>query len=296
MNYQEFLADIKQHMSAHLGGSARLSIQTVTRNNGIRYECLIIMRPQINVSPTIYLNPYYHRYLNGVTMEEIYADILETYRRCLPNQNFDAAFFLDFLQVRPRIIPKIINYERNRVLLDQVPFIRYLDLAIVFQCLVSSLPSEHASILIYNHHLAFWKQTVDELHEAAFLNAPALLPGKITSMADILQDSFNISGEPDSTETNFPMFVLTNPKRINGAVCFLYPDLLKNISGRFHQDIVILPSSIHETILIPTEGTYDLSLFSSMVKEVNETEITDEEQLSDHAYLYTQSNDKIQMI
>ena len=86
------------------------------------------------------------------------------------------------------------------------------------------------------------------------------------------------------------MYILTNEFRTNGATTLLYEGILEEIAGMFDSDIILLPSSIHEVILVPAasgdEYLKQLDDFSAMVKEVNETELADEEILSDHAYYY----------
>ncbi len=59
---------------------------------------------------------------------------------------------------------KLINYERNRELLKRVPYYRFLDLAIVFLCLVESDSSGTATVLIHNEHLTYWGITRDDLY------------------------------------------------------------------------------------------------------------------------------------
>ena len=84
MNYQEFLTTIKTQLSLRIDADATLDIRRFTKNNGTDLDGLIIFRPNLNISPTIYLNPYYHRYLQAVPLEDIYTDILITYHEHMP--------------------------------------------------------------------------------------------------------------------------------------------------------------------------------------------------------------------
>ena len=87
MKYQDFIENIKQYVSSQLHNGQKVALHPVIKNNGIVYDGLFIVDPILNVSPTIYLNPYYHRYLSGVTMEDIYEDILNTYYSNLPQKD-----------------------------------------------------------------------------------------------------------------------------------------------------------------------------------------------------------------
>jgi hypothetical protein len=287
MNYQEFLKNIQTRLSALLP-DADLRIQQIARNNGNFYDGLIIVRGGINIAPTIYLMPYYHRYLEGVSLEDIYADILDTYQNNLPDQNFDITIFTNFAKARDRIVMRVINYERNLELLAQVPHFRYLDLAIVFYCLLASDETQQASILIYNQHLGFWGIDANTLYECAIVNTPNLLPHEMKDMTSILKD---VLGEYTVDETaDIPMYVLTNRYHINGACVILYDQLLKQLADSLDRDLVVLPSSIHEVLLVPVEVSVDLAQYDNMVQEVNETQLADDEVLSNHAYFFSRAN------
>ena len=77
MRYQKFIETVKEHIKQDLHKS--VYVYPVLKNNGAIYDGLVIFDPLRNISPTIYLNPYYHRYLDGVPLEDIYEDIIQTY-------------------------------------------------------------------------------------------------------------------------------------------------------------------------------------------------------------------------
>lgn len=302
MNYQEFLNNIQLHISNVLGSEASVLIQPIRKNNGTQFEGLVIVRPDCNISPTIYLNPYYHRMLDGVPMQDICSDILKTYQDRIPNGNFDTSFFLNYHKVRSHIVPKLINFERNQPLLEEVPHIRFLDLVIVFQCFVNADENEYASILIYNHHMDKWGVNTQELYKAALHNAPLLMPCQFDNLCDLLFRQSISSSFPDMVSLRediddmIPMYVLSNAKRINGATTLIYQNMLKQIADYFCKNLIILPSSIHEVLIIPAdkeESSEQLLPYSNMVREVNATQVSDEELLSDHVYLYQRDTDSI---
>lgn len=285
MNYQEFLCNMRTELSSRVTPGATLKIQTITKNNGTHYDGLIILQPGCNIAPTIYLTPYYHRYLEGVPMKDIYDDILTTYRRYLPETDFDIGMFVDFDRARSHIIMRLINTEYNEALLKDVPHIEYHDLSIVFYCLVYADPTNQGSILIHNSHMHMWDTSVEELHRLARQNTPALLPYKSIPMKELLK-THPLAHLLDLDE--IPMQILTNKYKTNGASVILYDNLLAQISDFFAQSMILLPSSIHEWILIPVDeyNATELGYYSQVVKEVNASQIPDDEILSEHAYFY----------
>ncbi|MCM1105871.1 MAG: DUF5688 family protein [Blautia sp.] len=285
MNYQDFLADIRTQLSAQIEPDAILRIQTMPRNNGTFYDGLVILRPGRNISPAIYLTPYYHRYLAGVSMEDIYADILSAYRRHLPEEDFDTSMFTNFEKVHSRIIMRLINYARNEELLQDVPHFLFQDLAVVFYCLLHASDENQASILIHNEHLALWGIDGEQIYALAKKNTPRLMPFHIRSMQELLHN-FHSSEFSAHYDCDPPMLVITNRFRTNGASVLLYEGLLASFARHLHANLLILPSSVHEIILLPVEDDSALAAASRIVQEVNETQLTDEEVLSDHAYYY----------
>ena len=95
----------------------------------------------------------------------------------------------------------------------------------------------------------------------------------------------------EDIQQQVPMYVLSNKSRVHGAACILYPDILKDFAAVVEKDLYVLPSSIHEVILLPAEGTEDSEQLKLMVHEINESQVEDEEVLSDSVYFYRRRDD-----
>lgn len=287
MKYQDFLKNIKEHVADQLCDGQKVILQPVVKNNGIVYDGLFIIDPILNVSPTIYLNPYYHRYLSGVSLEDIYEDVLSTYYTNLPKKDFDVSLFTDFNKSKERIVMKLINRKRNQQLLKLVPHIPYMDLAIVFVCSVTEFLNEYATILIHHEHMKLWDVSVQDLYSLALENSPRLLPYQLDSIQSLIPD------EPSMYLPwikNVELYVLTNKLKIHGATCMAYPKLLEQIASQLDSDLMIIPSSIHEVLIVPeTFINAQEKLppdYDCMISEVNDTKLTDDEILGDHVYHY----------
>lgn len=291
MRYQKFIETVKNHIKQAV--QKQVYVYPVLKNNGTIYDGLVIVDPVFNISPTIYLNPYYHRYLDGVSMEDIYEDILNVYMENLPKEDFDISVFRDYSQARERVVMKLIHYKRNQQLLQQVPHILFHDLAIVFVCNIGDYMDSHASILIYNQHLKMWNATTDDLYEAAQANSPKILPPRLDNLHDVFK---LITDESLDFLEELNISILTNYLKIYGATCMAYPDLLAEIAEIYEDDIVIIPSSVHEILVFPKSNLpsdYQLKDLNAMVQQVNDNELTDAEILSDHVYCYHRDTKEI---
>lgn len=297
MTYQEFKKHTVHAISKKLGSAYRVALQDIIKNNDTHLDGLTILSENSNISPTIYLNYYYDQYLSGKSLSAIYEDIILSYRKNAPKENIDITFFTDFSKVKNRIIFKLVNYERNQELLSNVPHIRYLDLAVIFNCLVDSSNEGYATILIYQHHLSFWNISTDELYNLAMKNTPQLLQYHLQNMADVLGTLFcDESSDLFDTDLQLiPMYVLSNRTKLNGSGCILYKDLLESISKKFNSDFYILPSSVHEVLLIPSPHAASYEELVSMVHDVNATQLAREDILSDSVYFYSRNTGIITM-
>ena len=296
MEFTNFTTLVQREVEKRAGENYRVKLNDVMKNNGVVLRGITLMQDDSNISPTIYLNPYYDAYENGdTTLGTVIDEVIDTYERNKINRSIDMKFFLNYETVRSRIIFKLINTEKNRELLRDVPYIPFHDLSIVFQCLVSEERFGNASILIHNVHLQLWKVNARELYECALENTPLLQGYEQADMNTVLEEMKALGGiddeEIEDMQQEVPMYVLSNKSRINGASCILYKDILKDFAMVVDKDLYVLPSSIHEVILLPSDGTQESEQLKEMVREINQSQVEKEEVLSDSVYYYRRSDD-----
>ena len=296
MEFTNFTTLVQREVEKRAGENYRVKLNDVMKNNGVVLKGITLMQDDSNISPTIYLNPYYDAYENGdTTLGTVIDEVIDTYERNKINRSIDMKFFLNYETVRSRIIFKLINTEKNRELLRDVPYIPFHDLSIVFQCLVSEERFGNASILIHNVHLQLWKVNARELYECALENTPLLQGYELADMNTVLEEMKALGGiddeEIEDMQQEVPMYVLSNKSRINGASCILYKDILKDFAMVVDKDLNVLPSSIHEVILLPSDGTQESEQLKEMVREINQSQVEKEEVLSDSVYYYRRSDD-----
>lgn len=304
MSYQEFISEVLKRLKTNLPLGTEIKVQKIIKNNNLHLDGLTIMSEKSNVSPTFYLNYYYEDYKEHEDMDLITELILSSYREQPSIGHINVDFFTDFLEVKDKIAYKLVNFNLNKELLKDVPHIPYLDLAIVFYCIVQRPGFPNGTILIHNQHLKLWNLTDRELYQIAIENTPQLLPCHLINIRELLSDTYLAShycseqgdlsiddldkfdAENESDALMPTMYVLSNQSKIFGASVILYMNLLEEISERFQSSFYILPSSIHEVILVPDIDQSKLDHYSEMVMEVNSKHVLDEEILSDHAYYY----------
>lgn len=294
MNYQEFTGSVTGFLREALPGGTELTLIPMEKNNGVWMDGLSIRKQGRSVAPTIYLDSYYREYLEGRSFRTICEQILECCEDCAFMEHFDVEAFADYQRIRPTIVYKLINYEKNKELLTKIPHLPFLDLAIVFYCFWMDTPVGNATILIHNSHMKMWKVTVSELYRDARDNSRRVLPAELKPMTEVLKELS--CGLEEMEEDEVPMYVATNARRSLGAAVILYDGMLKVCAERIGEGYYILPSSIHEVILVPGSVVPEAEELLEMVRDINATQVRDTEVLSDQIYFYSPESGQISLV
>lgn len=298
MEYKEFVEYIKMNAGYIAGEGGNITINHVIKNNGCEMDGLVIMEKGKDIAPTIYLDSFYELYTNGENIKNIIRQMEVIYEQNKNNVTFDVNILKHFDTIKDKIVYKVVNYRSNEKLLEQVPHKRILDLAVVFYCLLDNEYGRSATALIYNNNLKNWNVTIDDVYKAALKNTPDLLHSKISSMAALFEKcGVNVDGEEVDLKDYVPsdMYVLTNESKLNGAACILYENVLYDFAQKLGADLYILPSSVHEVILLPKLSMFEKDELVNMVKEVNTEGVAADEVLSDHVYEYNRTERLITM-
>ena len=287
---EAFAQAVKEYLTVkHQISNIRLN--KVSKNNGVTLTGLCIMNPDNNIAPNIYLNEFYEKYLTGKPLPDIVKEILEINRKHQVTRPFQVNPLTSFEIVKDRVVYRLVNKARNINRLYNIPYIDYMDLAVIFCIIVDELRDGLASVTVTNDMMRFWGISTEELYAVAHQNTVKRFPVCIESMRDTLLDTISdlnvCDTELEGCDNVVPMYVATNTTKLNGAAVVLYENQLREFAKCFGGDYFLLSSSIHETLLIPvTDKTNALSDLKEMVVDVNKTCVTKEEFLSDSVYRY----------
>lgn len=279
--YQAFVTLVKETLQQELGENYVLTIQNVVKVNDTHRCGITIQKKGVNISPTIYLEEYYQQYQSGEVIEDIVECIISRYNDTEVTSDFDVKGILNFSSIKEKIMFKLINLEKNDEFLQNVPYVPFYDFAIVFYVFVDMHEIGSATITVKNNLLEIWNITKEELYDIAKENTSEKLPFHFLSMSVILEElSGKWCGE------NHMMYVLTNSKRCLGASCILYEGTLEHIRETLEEDFYLIPSSIHEWIVIPLSCFGCEDEMNDIISEINETQVEEEEILGNRCYYY----------
>lgn len=285
MNYKEYKDFLKDEIKNR---GKKVSSTKIDKINGVEKDVLII-RTDKNAEPIIYLDDMYASYKRGVNIEEQIDNIFK-----IVNQDSEEIQLMGLTllnksweEIKEKVGVQVINYEWNKKKLKGVPFKQVLNLAIVFRVIFD----EHSSSLITNRFLKKWGVTKEELIQVAFTNlenSKYTIKGISHLFGGCLDEELLSNGED-------LLYVMTNESKVYGASAIARIDLLKGFAEKMEQDLYIIPSSIHEILLIPATDDVDVNYWKLRVKEVNRTEVKKEEWLSEDIYFFGRERNALMM-
>lgn len=267
MNYTEFMNAMLCEIRGQVDAQVRTELYTVTKNNGTRRTGILFKQEDSNLAPTIYLEEFYQKYLKGQQVPDLADSICSIYQEIRVKKTCDCQNLFDFNYVKEHIVYKLIRRDANEELLKQIPYEPFLDLAVVYYIQIDNTRFGSAAIQIRNEHLRYWRVEKEEIRRLAEKNTPRIYPAQIQKIVRF-------------------MYVATNEQCSLGAAVMRYPDFREKVRGMIRGDFYILPSSIHEVILVPESFGLEPERMAEMVKEINQTGVAPEEVLSDSVYYF----------
>lgn len=310
MRLEEFGNNVCSALKEVMGTGYEAVLREVTKNNGVRLHGIVITGKESNVSPAIYIDELYEEHEAGRAFGDIVYDILCVYKKNAKEINMDMEFFTQFPRAKSRILYKLIHRESNQELLSEIPYVVWQDLAIVFYYAFEDERFGKATILIRNSHMTMWGIDVPVLYETARTNMLRIRPEEMLPIGQLIQEfmeqkrcrserEYDVKlpeGIDTAMERSTMMYVLSNRDRVFGASALLYSNSMKQLAGKLNKNLIILPSSVHEVILVPDDGMTEKEFYKEMVKEVNDTQVDPEERLSYNVYYYDRVLEKITVL
>ncbi len=291
MESKEFEEKMAGLLRERFGEAAQISVQDILKNNGITRRGISVITEGERFTPVLYLDTAYERYLAGETAEEIFegmiADNDGQIREMETAWGFQPEQFADYSHVKEHLRFRLVNCGKNTELLRDMPYVGWNDLAVIFYY---EIGDGQAQIQINNRHLALWEETVETLYQDAMENMKNSVPDELFPLSDLIgrKASSWMGEEP-------PIYVLTNSTGRYGAAAMLYTGKIRELADSTGTDLVILPSSLHEVLLVP-DLEEKRQTYRETVGGVNRTVLEPEEVLSDNVYLYSREKDAVELL
>lgn len=300
MTFENFIVEFETKVNSLLEEGMSLRRINMTKNNDTCLYGLTIHSEDDVIEPTIYLNHYYEQFLAGIEIDELANFFFVDYESHKIDCDIDFSFFENYESVKDNILFKVVNTKMNENRLSNMPHIDFLDLSIIFFYRLDQniVPGGNCVISITDEHCESWNVTANDLYEVARKNTPSVLSASVRNLYDVLTEMIGeqeIDGLPADEMFSPKIYLLTNSEKTNGASAILYEDVLRSFADYVEKDLYIIPSSVHEVLIIPVDDdTREMKEYiKSTIPCVNENEVDDMDILSDNLYFYSRSEDRL---
>lgn len=281
--------------------------------------------PVLDISPVIYIDSLYEAYKTGrIGLNDIASIIASEYFKYLEPPFKNLSDIMDFKLARKRLAFRVVNTALNAEFLNSVPHMDILDLSLVFYYLINDDSGSLSCCTVTDYLINKWNLSPEKLYDSALKNAPRLLPSSLSSLDEAVcrildpktADSqtveqigsssvsvsvpsskpvYNSGHVPDpgseTGQTKKPCgaaaFVLTNTAGVHGSAVIFYKGVPEKCFDLIGESYFILPSSIHELILVRESMVRDPLELAKIVRSVNLSSVSRNEFLSDQVYHYS---------
>ena len=239
------------------------------------------------ISPMVRLDTLYDKYVNGASLFKIFCEISSA---C---EEFDSRggnllnIIEDYDLIRHRICYRLMNCEKNKELLETMPYTRWQDLAIVLYIPVSVNGGKALYLAVDNDLIKKWGITdTDKLFEEAYANTPGIFPGSVRDIEDVFKQDYDNAPETGYEDDGERMYIATNKDKFYGAAVILYEGLLAAFAQEIGRDLYLLPTSINEMTIVADAADMDTDELKEVLRSANLATTEDKDFLSDNIYFY----------
>ena len=309
MDFETFKESIKNAIKDYLP-EAYQDAQVEIRDNAKineTYTGLFVQRADSVITPTINLDAFYEQFSEHdmMSMSDILEQMADMIQQTAPE--IDVQKLTNYEQAKESLFIRVCAIQGNEQMLAQVPHERHEDLAVTYHIAADIGSDGVASTIVSNALLNQFGIDQEQLNADAIANSPKIFPARIESMANmmrrIMAEDMQAQGIPQDqmdamldsmipADDSNPMTVVTNDRTVNGAAVMFYPEQMEQLGDMMHGDFFILPSSVHEILIIPDTGDFHHEELKAMVTEINATQVAPADRLTDEVYHFD-TKDKV---
>lgn len=269
------------------------------KNNNVVLTGICFHRAGQQTAPIVFVGQFYDAVKSGEPKEEVLKEIARQAEKGMGIKEIpEAGSVVEYEKAKKCLCVRIVNTRANQQRLSHMPHREMEDLSLTLAiCFPLDDGMGNGSIEVSDEMMGVWGMEEETLFQQAWENMEKNQP-------PVLQDMGAMFGAADPTnllaENENPvekpkgiMYVLTNRGMSYGACAIAFPGVMEKVSRMFPEGFYILPSSVHEVLILPKDGEIAPKELGSLVREVNQREVSREEVLSDRVYEYDRERGKI---
>lgn len=301
MNYEEFKQKVMNEFLDYMPEeysreNTELELRDVPKVNTVLTGIVLKPKQKGNyVSPTFYMERLYAQYEECGSFEKVMKDQCEylkeaqKYAPKVPDVESSA--------IKDKVIFQLVNTENNKKMVESCPSRQIHDLTVVYRVIVNLDHEGVSGFLISNDIAEAMGVTEEELFNLAKENTPKLFPAKVERIEETvmrMMRQFGASEEEIDEQfqdyENVPnkerVYVISNEYDFFGANALLLPEVLDKAAEQIGTNCYVIPSSVHDLVVLSAEGFASKERLASLVSETNTEHVKPSDVLSNNIYEY----------
>lgn len=305
MNYETFKQVVKQHIKEYipenLGYLEPRFFEKRKVNELLDAVCFENPKDRAAASPTLYINDMYERYQEIDNIDYVLKSTMEKFQEV-----YEHGIYLEDIVEKngfeQNVIFQLINTEQNKELLEDLPHREFQDLSVIYRWMLEHDKLGTASFIIHNDMAEQMGVNEEKLYELAYENTKRIFPPVVRTMREVVaelmfgndapEELVDMMFEDEPTETK--MYIISNAQKVNGAVSMLYKEEFQELANELEDDLLVMPSSVHELIAVKAGG-WDVYELAAMVEEINMEQVNLCDRLSNQVYCFDRGSGELQL-
>ena len=247
---EQFVEEVKDRLYEQ-GAEVNVSVHEVNKLNE-SYEAITVTPEGSNIGVNVGIDKFYDAMENGRSYDEVVDKAVDVVTNGITQRpDFDINSLSDYSQMKEKLAMEVVSAEANKEMLETVPHQNIEDMAVVYRLVLNSDDEGRASILLTNQLIESMGVTPEQLHADAMENAPQIKPVEIKGMSEVMAEMMGLFPVAPEDEK---IYVATVPDKVHGAGVLAYQNFMDQAAERAGGDFFILPSSIHEILIVPDNG------------------------------------------
>lgn len=289
IGYNDFVNQIMEELKTVLPAElkeANITARQIDKLQGESYYGITVQPKDSIIGVSLDLKNEYESFRSGASFKEVLSNVagaVESGVSRSPEISLNDITNYDAL--KDKLMIQVVPVSGNEDMLKTVPHTDFEDISIVYRVVFNTDSLGMASALITNPMLDHFGITKLQLHSDAITNAPENFPVSLRSMQEVISEMIGVDADMMPGEQG-AMYIATCNKGMNGAGCIFYPDFMNQAAEKLGGDFYILPSSVHEAILLHDDGLMNYKELEAMVRDVNSSQVDPKDRLSNSVYHY----------
>lgn len=289
MDFKEFADKLEQNLKVALEEGplgAHVQRHEMEKMQGQSYTALTVVPADKNIGMNINVDAMYEQMQYGASYQNVLSHALSQATAFVQDSpQFDVESLTDYEQTRTKLFVEVVGAERNAAMLNKLPHTQVEDMAIVYRIQVAEKDGEIASTPVSSQLMDAMGVTAEELHQDALANSAMLRPAKVQRLSELLAEMMGVPAEVTERSAP-PLIVVTTEDKIKGACAMFYPEMMNQLAKEAGGDFFILPSSVHEVLVMPDNGEMSVEELKDMVASINGDVVEPVDVLTDQVYHY----------